>query len=224
MLEKHKKVDRRIIKTKQSIFDAFTLLLSENELSKITISALAREANIDRKTFYLHYSSINEMLDDMAYSLVSDIMDESVKELNNVLKQHENNPLYASPSKRLLLEWQLVFHNLNITIMQRLNEDRSLVGRMPTELLLERFRKPLEEEIFSRELINIKAPREIASLYVSCILGGIIGVYVTWLDSEQETPLSVVSSVAENVIFLGLGGLIDHIVNNPKTRSMISPY
>jgi len=50
--------DRRQIKTKKAIIGAFFTLLQEKNISKITITELAKIANIDRKTFYLHYEAL----------------------------------------------------------------------------------------------------------------------------------------------------------------------
>ena len=59
------KVDRRVARTKKAIEDAFEKLVAETDYSKITVSAIAKEANINRKTFYLHYSSVEDVLDSM---------------------------------------------------------------------------------------------------------------------------------------------------------------
>jgi len=55
-------VDRRISKTNDAILDAFITLAQTRPLSKITITALANQANISRKTFYDRYSSIDELI------------------------------------------------------------------------------------------------------------------------------------------------------------------
>ena len=47
-------MDRRIIKTKQAIESAYFRLLQANPGKRISITSIAKEANIDRKTFYLH--------------------------------------------------------------------------------------------------------------------------------------------------------------------------
>ena len=44
--------DLRVIKTRQNIRNALTSLMSEQELSDITITALCERAQINRKTFY----------------------------------------------------------------------------------------------------------------------------------------------------------------------------
>lgn len=50
-------MDRRVIRTRAAIQQAYFQLLVEKEDNKISISEIARGAGIDRKTFYLHYDS-----------------------------------------------------------------------------------------------------------------------------------------------------------------------
>lgn len=57
-----KNVDRRIVKTREAIQKAYMELVIEKGSSRINISELARRANIDRKTFYLHYASPDDVL------------------------------------------------------------------------------------------------------------------------------------------------------------------
>lgn len=58
-----KKADRRVIRTRSAIRKAFTDLLAETAYNKITITALAKRADVDRKTFYTHYSSVDNLLE-----------------------------------------------------------------------------------------------------------------------------------------------------------------
>ncbi|MBR8643897.1 TetR/AcrR family transcriptional regulator [[Brevibacterium] frigoritolerans] len=51
------KQDRRIDRTKTFLKDALLKLLSENPISKISITELCNEANINRGTFYAHYDN-----------------------------------------------------------------------------------------------------------------------------------------------------------------------
>lgn len=45
-----KKTDRRVIRTRNAIRKAFTDLLAETAYNKITITALAKRADVDRKS------------------------------------------------------------------------------------------------------------------------------------------------------------------------------
>ena len=60
-----RKTDRRVEKTKQSLYNAFVSLIQNKTYTSITISELTKVANIDRRTFYLHYSCIDDVAKEM---------------------------------------------------------------------------------------------------------------------------------------------------------------
>lgn len=51
-------MDRRVARTKRNIYTAFFRLAQTKPISDITVSELARYADIDRKTFYLHFKTV----------------------------------------------------------------------------------------------------------------------------------------------------------------------
>ena len=66
-MEGGRKEDLRVVKTREAIQTAFERLLETTEFGEITISTIAREARVSRKTFYAHYSSTADLLADMEY-------------------------------------------------------------------------------------------------------------------------------------------------------------
>ena len=64
--------DLRVIKTRQTIRNARSSLMSEMELSDITITALCSRAQINRKTFYRHYRSISDVITEFENELLAD--------------------------------------------------------------------------------------------------------------------------------------------------------
>lgn len=60
-----KPLDRRQKKTRQAIQNALLTLMKEKPLNKITVSELAATADVNRKTFYNHYSNIQEVRDEL---------------------------------------------------------------------------------------------------------------------------------------------------------------
>lgn len=70
-----KKVDRRVQKTNHSLQLAFKKLAKTSRYRDITVKQLTKTANINRKTFYLHYDSI----DDFASTVVDELSEKILK-------------------------------------------------------------------------------------------------------------------------------------------------
>ena len=90
-----KKTDLRVIKTERAIHNALIDLLKKKDLEKITVSELSQKAEINKATFYLHYTDI--------YSLYQDVLAEHIKELITEIGLLDN--LFSDPeefSRRLI--------------------------------------------------------------------------------------------------------------------------
>ena len=64
-MELQRKTDLRVIKTREAIKNAFREMVCEMDADKITIKELTERARIHRKTFYLHYTCIEALFEDM---------------------------------------------------------------------------------------------------------------------------------------------------------------
>ncbi len=69
------KIDRRFIRSEEVILKAFTNLLNKWDYSDITIGDLVDEADINKSTFYLHYTSIDQVLNTLQDRLLSDVFE-----------------------------------------------------------------------------------------------------------------------------------------------------
>ena len=66
------KVDRRVRKTKAQLRAGLARLMQKKSIKEITVKELVDEVDINRSTFYLHYSDIYQMLE----SIETELMDE----------------------------------------------------------------------------------------------------------------------------------------------------
>lgn len=57
------KIDRRILKSQKVIQSAFLTMLIKDGFDEITVKKITEEADISRKTFYLHYLDKYDLLD-----------------------------------------------------------------------------------------------------------------------------------------------------------------
>ena len=99
-------MDRRILKTKKAIKEAYLKLLREKkDYRKINVKELVDAADVNRSTFYLHYYDINvvfeELIDEMFTEISSKIdksdltLEEMEKIINQMTAQIEGNSDYA---------------------------------------------------------------------------------------------------------------------------------
>ena len=64
------KTDRRIRKTKAQLRAGLAKLMQEKSIKEITVKELVEEVDINRSTFYLHYSDIYTVLHFCRHSTV----------------------------------------------------------------------------------------------------------------------------------------------------------
>ena len=73
-----KKTDRRVRKTKSQLKTGLAQLMREKSIREITVKELVDAVDINRSTFYLHYSDIpgllaeveNEMMEEMQFTIL----------------------------------------------------------------------------------------------------------------------------------------------------------
>ena len=66
-------IDKRVIKTKNAIFEAFKQLVQEKDMADITISELTQKANITRSTFYMYYDTVGDVRTDIENGIIAGI-------------------------------------------------------------------------------------------------------------------------------------------------------
>ncbi len=67
-------MDLRIKRTKAMIKEAYLKLCAKKTIEKITVTELCRKADINKSTFYLHYSDIYALADEAEDEIIEDIL------------------------------------------------------------------------------------------------------------------------------------------------------
>lgn len=86
------KENQRIALTRRLLQEGLLRLLRHNDLENISVTALCKEAGINRATFYNHYTSPSSLLEEMEFQLVSQLhqigTSSSVEEVPVKLEQY----------------------------------------------------------------------------------------------------------------------------------------
>lgn len=171
--------DKRPIRTKKSIKEALLQLVSEKDLSKITVCELVERANISRKTFYLHYKDITDILEEVEMDLVK-LLKESLMQdktvgfrvrlinfINNITRLVENDIYYYSLIAKSRYSKNL-FKSLDGIIRQE------LISAFDNETIMDTVKKQF--------LVNF-------------ITGGIRNTILEWVNMENKPPVEELSSI-----------------------------
>ena len=67
-------MDLRVKKTKRAIRSAFYELIKEKPLEKITVTEIAARAEINKTTFYAHYETVYDLVDQLEQEAVSEVI------------------------------------------------------------------------------------------------------------------------------------------------------
>ena len=192
------RLDRRIVRSRNAILSAFERLLMEKPLADITVSAIAREANVDRKKFYVHFGTVDGLLDAIAVDVVEMIVDSVEKTLASMDGDTNERALGAAAT---------FFKTINEALCNNLLLNRQLIENIPLDDFMARLRVPLEHEIAERGLLPHGLKDEMFDYYLAFLLSGIIGIYRTWVLSDGSVPIERVSEVANNLTLNGLSSL-----------------
>ena len=185
-------MDKRIIKTKQRICDSFIELIKEKELSKITVSEIAKKANIERKTFYLHYNCIEDVYLDIESSIT--------KELENEANNYFDNPNYQIKN---------VYYTLNSVINNHIDFIKAISFNDSYSFLLRSFEKALARIIYkiATEICHVTSKN--TKYYTDFYASGIVRLYKGWITNEYDLSLDELTIILTRASFLSVDELIN---------------
>ena len=180
-------IDRRVLRTKKNIRQAFLSLLSNKSLTHITVKELSDLADINRKTFYMYYSTIEDILAELEDELVQKLILVFEKELF----EKETFDSYS------------FFENLNRTIQEDMELYRILNHSDLLPHLIQRAKNALIEVFFRKYNISADSDNERYILYAEYAASGILSMYTRWFSSDSKMNLEELTKTAAEITLYG---------------------
>lgn len=183
-----KKTDRRVIKTKHAIFKAFVELLNEKDVNQITITDIAKKANINRKTFYNYYSD--------AYEVMEEIENLTVEAFINNMGTVEFTNMADFLTEIFIQFTETVNKDLEFFNLLFKTNNRSFLIVKIVEALKEYVQKRIEE---SNEL-DIPRFEVVSNFYLS----GVLSVYMNWFMNNYDQSIEEISALLTELVLHGI--------------------
>lgn len=167
-------------------------LLEKKDIEYITIKEICSKAGVNRSTFYLHYESINDLLEETNEYVNKKFMlyfDEEVKDFTLKIKTLDLDSLKLIESKYLTPYLKFIKENKRI-FKASLNNPTV----MKTSVKFNRLKNNIIIPILDRFGVDEKEKKYIINFYIN----GIIAIIKEWINEDCNSSLT--ESEIEDII------------------------
>ncbi|MEG0475950.1 MAG: TetR/AcrR family transcriptional regulator [Carnobacterium sp.] len=192
-MELERSTDKRILKSKKAISDAFIALLKETEedegFKKITITDIVRKADVNRGTFYKHFYFKEDILKETQADILSEFSLMLTENYQGVrFSSLKDTPLNDSIFKFILENkdfFHLAFQSIGFSNFQM------------------DFTKCIEDVLTNQFFLHA-APSHISkSLFCTYIAHGLYGVLANWDNNDYQEPTLYMAQQITSILIFG---------------------
>lgn len=185
--------NRNALRSQRMLQEAFSKLIAEKPLDKISVSDVAREAGLNRGTFYAHYKSVK----DLAGDILSGITDK----LFEIVDEAASEAFLDDPLPTLNLAGE------------NLKKDRELYRKLLQSSDADAFLAVMRQRVTARIAATPHACAHdgddlMTRINIGFVVAGIIDVYRFWLLGEYGK--ASVEDVSRRVATIVQGAVIAH--------------
>ncbi len=183
---------RSAIRSRRLIREAYTAMLREKDLSKITVTDIVKRADINRATFYAHYPDVR--------GVTEEIENEIIAKMLGMLKEFEFTDFFRNPAP-LLLE-----------LSRSLEEDaefyRILIKANGSEIFMEKLKKCFTDYMLNdSDIPEDMRHSKMVRLRVCYFAGGIVNLYKQWFRGDLDCSLNDIAMEVSKLLQLEAGEL-----------------
>lgn len=181
---RNNKLDRRVKYTRMVIKESFIDFLEKKDISRITIKEICEKADINRATFYAHYSDQYDLLRKIENEFLSNI-----KAYLGEVNQKRENPV-------MLAEKIFEYIKENAKLCKLLLSERGGLNFQKRVMML------VYDTIINELTVDSKITKEDAEYVYAFTITGCVGIVQKWLDGDMKKSARY---MAEMVIKLTTG-------------------
>lgn len=168
-----KKTDRRVRKTEAQLKLGLVRLMQRKSIREITVKELVEEVDINRSTFYLHYTDIFQMLN----AFEDELAEEFTECLNSIMDEYKSN---EEKAKAFLLNlFRLFDDNRELC--------KALLGPNGDPAFCHKIEKLIGDTVQNH--INYVFPKDFKDVdkVHQFAMSGCFGLIKPWIESPKET-------------------------------------
>ncbi|PWW08630.1 TetR family transcriptional regulator [Paenibacillus cellulosilyticus] len=172
-----KKVDRRVLRSKEALKQALLNLMEQKDFDAISITEIVERANYNRGTFYTHYENKEALLGDIMEDLIQDL-------LRSFRAPYENQDVFRIDE--LTANSVQIFEHIytNEAVYTILLKSKVILGLK--ERMFQAIKQiAMEELVYEREDSDINP--ELSAVYA---INALLGLIFHWIEGGFKYPPS----------------------------------
>lgn len=187
-------MDRRFYRTKKMIRTALSELVEEKGFNAISITEIAEKADINRGTFYLHYTDKYDLLNKIENDVISEL-EEQTKDIGYMYLM--NNDCLEKPVPFLVKLFEYLKEN--VTFM------KAILGPKGDPLFQVKIKEIIETHLFDKHFGKLKEENLLIpeEYYISYLLSAHIGVIQQWFESGMKKSPEDMALILTKMFYLG---------------------
>jgi AcrR family transcriptional regulator len=186
-------MDKRVVKTRSAIRRSFEDLASEKDVARITVKEIADRASINRKTFYMHYTGVADVL--------NEIENDMLETVGKALRTSVIPPNRPSPA--------LMFRK----IAETLEPESALCDTIVKSPAGDGFASKLKDTLktaFADILIDgRRASKDQVEPAIEYVASGMASVYRQWAANGRTESIEDISKTVEDITTGGMRRLLE---------------
>ncbi len=182
------KEDRRIKITKRAIKESFVELMQEHPISKVSVKMICERADINRSTFYSHYSDQYDLLRQVQKEVVEGIKD-AIADRRFTVETEETIPILVR-----ILEYA----RENTGLFKVLLSEEGDTSLQEEVMLI------AQDKTFDEVRVRDRLDRRLAMYLELFSITGCISIIKKWIDDGTPDEPKMVAELITKLLFQGL--------------------
>ena len=183
---RHRKTDRRILRTRDALGDALVALMREKRFHQITVQQVLNRAGVGRSTFYAHYRD----KDDLFLSDVEDFFEQCAR----ALQRQDASPKRLLPVREFFTHMRDVREFYAALVKSgKLNDVQALARGI--------FARSIEERL---QLAGVKIDPQRRSAQAHALAGSFFSLLDWWIDKGMKPDPNEMDELFHRMAWSGL--------------------
>ncbi len=195
-IKKQKAKYRSAIRSKRLIREAYVELMQQKEADKISVSDIVRLADLNRGTFYAHYTNPNDVKEEIA--------DEIFQKINEILLDFNFTNFLTEPTP--------FFEKFEVILSENMKFYKEIICYTLSMDFISKVKKSLIERISTDDSVPAKVKNDPQfSILLDLFAGGMISLYTDFVQGNIDISAQQISKTLTILIIEGSKSLLKQI-------------